>query len=192
MQQRPNGIPESWNIEATKNNFVLNKYNIKDNNKIENDIKNEDLKKTVSFKSKYVPESWNLYATTNISQIENDFQPNKYRKNKNYSSTHENMTKILNYNRARNRQQEQQQAEEYYNSLHQNSIRNRRQDNAARARAQQYFDDNKHQFIELGNISQNKPKELFKYKKNKVNIFDRLNQKKQEQAKQQIIQPFVE
>ena len=102
------------------------------------------------------------------------------------------MTKILHYNKARNRQQEHQQAEVYYNSLHQNSIRNRRQDNAARARAQQYFDDNKHQFIELGNISQNKPKELFKYKKNKVNIIDRLNQKKQEQAKQQIIQPFVE
>ena len=137
-----------------------------------------------------MPESWNLYTPTNISQIENDFQPNKYRKNKNYSSTHENMTKILNYNRARNRQQEQHQAEEYYNSLHQNSIRNRRQDNNA-SRAQ-YFDDNKHQFIELGNISQNKPKELFKYKKNKVNIFDRLNQKKQEQVKQQIIQPFVE
>ena len=45
MQQRPNGIPESWNIDATKNNFVLNTYNIKDNNKIENDLKNEELKK---------------------------------------------------------------------------------------------------------------------------------------------------
>ena len=82
MQQRPNGIPESWNIEATKNNFILNTFNIKDNNKIENDLKNEELKRSITFKSQYVPESWNLFITTNISQIENDFQPNKYRKNK--------------------------------------------------------------------------------------------------------------
>jgi hypothetical protein len=108
MQQRPNGIPESWNIEATKNNFVLNKYNIKDNNKIENDIKNEELRKSITFKSKYVPESWNLYATQNISQTENDFQSNKNIKQKKYSSVYENMTNILHYNRARNRQQEQQ------------------------------------------------------------------------------------
>ena len=169
MQQRPNGIPESWNIEATKNNFVLNKYNIKDNNKIENDLKNEELKRSITFKSQYVPESWNLFITTNISQIENDFQPNKYRKNNYYSSTHENMTKILNYNRARNRQQQLQQ---------------QRQDNEGRARAQKYFYDNRDQFIEL------KPKKaegLFRTNKNKVSFADRLNQRKQ-----QIIQPFVE
>jgi hypothetical protein len=121
MQQRPNGIPESWNIEATKNNFVLNKYNIKDNNKIENDIKNEELRKSITFKSKYVPESWNLYATQNISQTENDFQSNKNIKQNKYSSVYENMTNILHYNRARNRQQEQlQQANEYHNDLSQN------------------------------------------------------------------------
>jgi hypothetical protein len=49
MQQRPNGIPESWNIDSTKNNFVLNKYNIKENNKIENDFINNEIKKSVSF-----------------------------------------------------------------------------------------------------------------------------------------------
>ena len=184
MQQRPNGIPESWNIEATKNNFVLNTSNIKDINKIENDIKNAEINKIISFKSKYVPESWNLYATTNIqtsniSQIDENQQQHKNKKHKNYSSTHENMTKILHHNRARNIQQQRQLQLQ--------------QDNEARARAEKYFNDNRPQFVELHKTNQNKSNQnkstaLFKSNKNKVNIFDRLNQRKQEPIKQ----PFIE
>ena len=180
--KRPNGIPDSWNIEATKNNFVLNTSNIKDINKIENDIKNAEINKIISFKSKYVPESWNLYATTNIqslntSHTENDKQ-HKYKKHKNYSSTYENMTNILHHNRTRNRQQQIQRQQ-----LQQ------QQDNAGKARAQKYFNDNRHQFIEL---KPKKPDSLFRYNKNKVNFIDRLNQRKQEQQKQQTIQQFNE
>ena len=182
--KRLNGIPESWNIEATKNNFVLNNYIIKDVKKIENDIKNEEIKKFVSFKSQYVPENWNLYATynqsLNKSHTENIQQKNKNRKYKNYSSIHENMTNILNHNKSRNRHQQAQLQRQLQ----------LQQDNEARARTEKYFNDNRHQFVELGNIK--KPKELFKYNKNKVNIFDRLNQRKQEQVKQQTIQPFIE
>jgi hypothetical protein len=193
MQQRPNGIPESWNIEATKNNFVLNKYNIKDNNKIENDLKYEELKKSVSFKSQYVPESWNLYATTNISQIENDFQPNKNRKQKKYSSVYENMTNILHYNRARNRQQEQlQQANEYHNDLSQNIRRQKIERYVKRKTKQikQTYPMKEHDLLIKA------AEQIYKPISSGLDVLERIKIKKQERAQQkaqaQTIQPFVE
>ena len=88
------------------------------------------------------------------------------------------MTNILHHNRTRNRQQQIQRQQ-----LQQ------QQDNAGKARAQKYFNDNRHQFIEL---KPKKPDSLFRYNKNKVNFIDRLNQRKQEQQKQQTIQQFNE
>ncbi len=122
MQQRPNGIPESWNIDATKNNFVLNKYNIKENNKIENDFKNNEIKKSVSFKSQYAPNSWNLYATNiqtnNIPEIFNNQQQKRNMQHIYNSTEHKNMINILQNNR--NREQnlyEIEMANEWYNRL---------------------------------------------------------------------------
>ena len=202
MQQRPDGIPESWNIEATKNNFVLNKYNIKENNKIENDLKNEELKKSITFKSQYVPQSWNLYATTNIqtlniSQNDENQQQHKNKKHKNYSSTHENMLNILHYNKIRN-QAQQQQADNYYNDMQQNI---RRQRINRPKKIESYVKRKTKQIgqtypMKEHDLLTNTAKQIFKPVSSGLGVLERIKQKKEERAKQkaqtQPTQQFIE
>ena len=188
--KRPNGIPDSWNIEATKNNFVLNTSNIKDINKIENDIKNAEINKIISFKSKYVPESWNLFATTNIqtsniSQIDDNQQQHKNKKHKNYSSTHENMLNILHYNKIRNQAQQQQQQQQ--------NIRIQKIESYVKRKTKQIgqtYPMKEHDLLT------NTAKQIFKPVSSGLGVLERIKQKKEERAKQkaqtQPTQQFIE
>ena len=187
FSKRLNGIPDSWNIEATKNNFVLNTSNIKDIKKIENDIKNEEIKKFVSSKSQYVPENWNLYATYNQSlntsqNNEGNKSNNKYKK---YSTTHENMLNILHYNKIRN-QTQQQQADNYYNDLQQNIRRQRinrpqKIESYVKRKTKQI---NQTYPMKEHDLLTDVAKQIFKPVSSGLGVLERIKQKKEERAQQ--------
>jgi hypothetical protein len=175
MQQRPNGIPESWNIEATKNNFVLNKYNIKDNNKIENDFKNNEIKKSVTFKSQYAPNSWNLYATNiqtnNSPEIFNNQQQRRNIQQIYNSTEHNKMTNILRLNTPIKREERQNiRIQQKHREQHiERYLKKHKKDNIPQERL----------------ISD----ALRKYKPitNKSNVLDRIELKKEARAQQKLL-----